>query len=156
MRKIIDKQMKFGETPIDKINIDLRSRDEIPKLLLGLQHVYCNPSLRDEVFKILEKLIPAGSDKNNGRPGMDLWKILVLGIIRLNCNWDYDKLQDIANNHKTIRQMLGHGLCDNDYHYPLQTLKDNISLFTPEILDEINTIVVNAGHALLIKKKLKK
>jgi hypothetical protein len=23
---------------------------------------------------------------------MDLWNILVLGTIRLNCDWDYDKL----------------------------------------------------------------
>lgn len=156
LRKTIDNQMKFGETPIDKINIDPRSRDEIPKLLFGLQFVYCDSILREEVFQILEKLIPEGTSKNNGRPGMELWKILVLGIIRLNCNWDYDKLQDIANNHKTIRQMLGHGLFDDDYVYPLQTLKDNISLFTPEILDEINTVVVKAGHTLLLKKKRKK
>ena len=83
---------------------------------------------------------------------MDLWKILVLGTLRLNCNWDFDKLQDIANNHKTLRQMLGHGILDDDYHYALQTLKDNISLFTVEVLDEINQ-VVKADHALVGKKQ---
>jgi len=149
----MDMQMKFGQTPIDKINIDLRARDEIPKLLLGLQFVYCDKSLREKVFEILEKLIKPDTDKNNGRPGMELWKILVLGIIRVNCNWDYDKLHDIANNHKNIRQMLGHGLFDDDYHYPLQTLKDNISLFTPEIIEEINTVIVQAGQNLVLKKK---
>ncbi len=30
-----------------------------------------------------------------GRPGMDLWKILILGTLRLNCNWDYDKVHEI-------------------------------------------------------------
>ena len=55
---------------------------------------------------------------------MDLWKILVMGAIRLNCNWDYDKLQEIVNNHRTIRQMLGHGLMDDDYNYPIQTLAE--------------------------------
>ena len=69
-----------------------------------------------------------------------------------NCNWDYDKLQDIVNNHKTMRQMLGHEIID-DKIYPLQTLKDNISLLTPDILDKINTIVIEAGHKLLVKKK---
>jgi hypothetical protein len=66
------------------------------------------------------------TDSNNGRPGMDLWKVLVMGTIRLNCNWDYDKLQEMANNHKTLGQMLGHGMMDDDDIYPLQTLKNNV------------------------------
>ena len=33
--------------------------------------------------------------------------------------------------------------------YSLQALKDNVSLFTPEILERINQIVVEAGHNLL-------
>jgi len=84
---------------------------------------------------------------------MDLWKILVLGTLRLCCNWDYDKLMDITNNHRTLRLMLGHGSVYNDYHYPLQTLKDNLSLFTPEVLDRINQIVLQHGHQLIGKKK---
>lgn len=148
--------MTFGQTPIEAIKLDLRSRDEIPKLLLGLQHIYCNNELRQAVFDILETLTPEGINSKNGRPGMDLWKILVMGTIRLNCNWDYDKLQEIANNHKTIRQMLGHGMMDDDKTYPLQTLKDNVSLLTPEVLDEINTLVVKEGHKLLVKKKTRR
>jgi hypothetical protein len=155
LRKIFDPQMSFGQTPIDQIKIDMRSRDEIPKLLLGLQHIYCNPELRLEVFKILEAMVPQKTNVKTGRPGMDLWKILVAGTIRINCNWDYDKLREIINNHKTIRQMLGHGMMDDDMTYPLQTLKDNISLLTPEILDKINTLVVEEGHKVLLKKNTK-
>jgi len=128
MRKIIDMQMKIGETAIANIKFDLRSRDEVTKLLIGLQAIYCNRDVREQVFHALMKLIPSDIDINNGRNGMDLCKILVLGSLRLNCNWDYDKLQEIVNNHKTIRQMLGHGLMDNDVTYPLQTLKDNVQL----------------------------
>lgn len=153
MRKVFEPQMTFGQTPIDQIKIDMRARDEIPKLLLGLQHIFCDKTLRQKVFEILETIIPEDIDSKNGRPGMDLWKILVMGTVRLNCNWDYDKLQDIVNNHKTIRQMLGHGLMDDDDTYALQTLKDNVHLLTPEILDEINTLVVEEGHKLLVKKK---
>lgn len=153
MRKTFESQMTFGQTPIDQIQLNMRCRDEIPKLLLGLQHIYCNPEVRLKVFEILKTMIPDDVDSNNGRPGMDLWKILVMGTIRLNCNWDYDKLQEIANNHKTMRQMLGHGMMDDDKIYPLQTLKDNVSLLTPEILDKINTVIVEEGHKLLIKTK---
>lgn len=153
MRKIFELQMTFGQTPIDQIKFDMRARDEIPKLLLGLQHIYCNRELRQKVFNILETMISGNIDSKNGRPGMDLWKILVMGTIRLNCNWDYDKLQDSVNNHKIIRQMLGHGLMDNDETYPVQTLKDNVKLLTPDILDKINALVVQEGHRLLNKKK---
>jgi len=70
----------------------------------------------------------------------------------LNCNWDYDKVHDMANNHDKIRRMLGHREKDFDSRYPLQTIRDNVSLLTPEILDEINQIVVQAGHSLAMKK----
>jgi hypothetical protein len=49
--------------------------------------------------------------------------------------------------------MLGHGLSDDGETYHLQTLKDNVSLLTPEILDRINQVVVKAGHQLLKKTK---
>jgi hypothetical protein len=153
MRKVIDVQMKFGEIDISKIEFDLKSRDEIPKLLMGLQHIYCNPKVRGQVFTALLDLIPEGTDPNNGRTGMDLWKILVLGTLRLCCNWDYDKLMEIANNHKTLRLMLGHSSLNDECRYPLQTLKDNLSLFTPEVFDRINQIVLQHGHQLVGKKK---
>ncbi len=36
MRKVKESQMKLGEVNIANIKFDLRSRDEIPKLLMGL------------------------------------------------------------------------------------------------------------------------
>jgi len=155
MRKVIDPQVMLGQVDISQIKFDLRSRDEIPKLLMGLQYIYCTPEIRREVFKVLETIVPTGTDANNGRPGMILWKILVLGTIRLNCNWDYDKVKEIADNHKTIRQMLGHSDYADGYLYPIQTIKDNVSLFTPGILNKINEIVVKAGHNLVKKKTIR-
>lgn len=82
---------------------------------------------------------------------MRLWDILVLGTLRLNLNCDYDRVIELANEHNTLRQMLGHGLVDEEDKYRLQTLKDNVSLLTPSVLDDINQIVVQAGHGLLGK-----
>ena len=152
MRKIQENQMQLGEVSIADIEFDLKSRDEIPRLFMGLQYIYCTPGIRKKVFEVLEEIVPKGKDANNGRPGMSLWKILVLGTLRLNCNWDFDKLREIANEHKTLRMMLQHSEYD-EYLYPLKTLKDNVSLLTPETLDKINTIVVDAGHRLAGKKK---
>ena len=36
MRKIMERQMKIGEVGISNIEFDLSSRDEIPKILMGL------------------------------------------------------------------------------------------------------------------------
>jgi transposase, IS5 family len=94
--------------------------------------------------------MPGDTSKTNGRPGMDLWRILVLGLIRLNCDFDYDKLVEIANEHKTVREFLGHiGFGER---YALQTVKDNVGLLTQEVMDEIGCLVVEKGHALFGKK----
>jgi transposase, IS5 family len=157
MRTVIQPQLKFGETDIAAIVIDSKSRDDIPQLLRGLQHIYTEISLRQRVFAILEEVMPVRSDgkgkasSQTGRPGMEQWKILVLGILRLGLNADYDRIQELANQHKTIRQMLGHSDWLDEQEYELQTIRDNVSLFTPEILDRINQEVVHAGHQALKK-----
>ncbi len=152
MRQIKDAQLQIGEQDISKIRFDPRSRDDIPKLLRGLQYIYTTPEIREAVFEVLEEMIPKRVNPKNGRPGMELWKVLVLGVLRLNLNRDYDRIHDLVNNHRTIRQMLGHGLCDDELEYKLQTVKDNVALLTPEILDRINEIVISSGHRLVKKK----
>jgi IS5 family transposase len=164
MRKVIDPQLKFGEQDIGAIWLDPKSRDDIPQFLRGLQYIYTTTDLRDRVFTILEEVIPdrvgeeaqGKADPNTGRPGMAQWKILVLGTLRVGLNADYDRLHELANQHNTIRQMLGHGDWADDYRYELQTLKDNLRLFTPDILDRINQEVVNAGHTLVKKKRARR
>ncbi len=155
MRNVIDDQIKIGETSIKDIQFDLNSRDEIPQILMGLQHIYSNKDLRKSVFDILEDLTPEGIDPKNGRNGMSYWKILVLGTLRLGCNIDYDKLKEIADQHNTVREMLGYLIyLDEEKFYPLQTVKDNVSLLTPEVMDQVNQEVVKYGHSLLGKTVL--
>jgi len=151
MRKTLQNQLTFGEIDISKIEFDPKSRDDIPQLLKGLQYMYTDHSSRKKIFQILREKISPKVDKNNGRPGMDLWKILVMGVLRLNLNWDYDRLHEMVNNHLKIREMLGQDFFNRNL-YHMQTLKDNIALLTPEILDEINQVVVDCGHKLVKKK----
>jgi hypothetical protein len=151
MRVTQNEQMVIGEVDISKIEFDPKSRDDIPKILRGLQFVYTNVPLRTAIFELLESKISPEVSKTNGRPGMPLWIILVCGVIRLDLNCDYDRLHELVNQHNTLREMLGHGaFSDVSYHF--QTLKDNVSLLTPELLDEINQLVVAAGHVLVKKK----
>jgi hypothetical protein len=164
MRTVQNPQMSIGQVDIAGIKLDPKSRDDIPAILVGLQHIYMTPALHDSVFEILQQIIPKRSgegltDKelnedvssSLGRPGMEQWKILVLGVLRLGLNTDYDRIHELANNHTTIRQMLGHSDWCDETQYSLQAIKDNLMLFTPEILDQINQEVIKAGHSLVKK-----
>ena len=75
----------------------------------------------------------------------------MLGVLRLGLNADYDRIAELANQHKTLRQMLGHADWTDESQWHLQTLKDNLRLFTPELLERINQVVVAAGHTLVKK-----
>ena len=137
-----------------------------PLILLGLQHIYCTPELRESVFAILKDILPTtvvdGAAQpvsaELGCPGMNPWTILVLGCLRLCLNADFDRLHELANQHRTLRlipsgaQVLGIADWD-DKTFALQTLKDNLALFTPALLARINQAVVEAGYSLLGKKK---
>lgn len=157
MRNVIEPERYIGQIEIKNIKIDACSRDDIPVILLGLQHIYVTDPLRDVVFNILEDLLPIKAANNGaatvspdrGRPGMDQWTILVLGTLRLGLNADYDRILELANEHKTLREMLGLSGFNSDKRFFLQTIKDNIKLFTPEILERINVEVVKYGHKLL-------
>ena len=72
MRKIIEAQLKFGQVDINQIKIDLRCRDEIPQLLAGLQTIYRDKALREQIFDLLKTILPENINPRTGRPGMDL------------------------------------------------------------------------------------
>ena len=57
MRKVIEKQMKYWQVDIPSIQIDLRSRDDIYQLLLGLRAIYNDRRICEEVFTIVRKLL---------------------------------------------------------------------------------------------------
>ncbi|MCD4819447.1 MAG: ISNCY family transposase [Candidatus Cloacimonetes bacterium] len=148
MRCCIKEQLEFGEVEVREIKLNPRSRDEIPKTLFGLQEIYKNIEIRNKVFSILKEMIPSNISLTNGREGMSFWNILVLGCIRLICNADYDKLHEYANDHRKIMQMLGRSVFEIK-DYPLQTIKDNVRLFTPEILNRINTLLAEFGREVM-------
>ncbi len=105
MRHYFQHEPDLQITPIEKIRLPLKSRDELPPILAGLQWVWMHPTLKAEIFTLLEAKILAGK-KATGRPGMDLWQILVLGVARLGLDADWDRMEHIANYDTLVRQML--------------------------------------------------
>ena len=96
MRNVINPQLMLDEVDVGAIRLDPKSRDDVPQLLRGLQHIYTLPDLRERVFAILREVIPqrttgeGKADAGTGRPGMEQWRILVLGVVRLGLNADYE------------------------------------------------------------------
>ena len=72
-------QFKLGQESLSKIKLDYKSRDDITRLLLGLQHIAGSRTVVSQVFHILQEQIAI---KEMGRSGMSLWRILVLGLLR--------------------------------------------------------------------------
>ena len=156
MRQVHNPQPSFNEIPIPEIVIDPVSRDDIPAVLKGLQHLYCDEELRQQAFKLLEDhvFLPAGEereegspriDPGHGRPGLDLWQVLVLAVVKHAINCDFDRLAELANEHSTLRRMLGLTPEFCDRRFQQRTLVRNVSLLTPPLLSEMNTLVVRAG-----------
>ena len=157
MRKRFEQQKELDASPISEVKIDAKSRHEMPQLMAGLLYIFTTDALNEEVFSILEEKILKGK-KKTGRLGMSLWEILVLGSVRLNLDTNYDMLQDLANNHDTLRGILGvrtKAVFSQGKYYELQTIKDNVGLLDEETLKRISEVVVKAGHQLKKKRKRK-
>ncbi|NQZ56164.1 MAG: ISNCY family transposase [Lentisphaeraceae bacterium] len=159
MRPLINNQpetggtIPFGVTPIREIKFDPKCRDETTKLLRGIQEIYLDEKSRKATFEILKTMPPEETSLNKGRSGMALWTIFILGMLRLGCNWDYDKLKNSFDNHKKIRQMTGLDIIfDQDEITSLQSIHDNVALFTEDVADQINQVVINFGHRKLFPK----
>ncbi|MFT6240345.1 MAG: hypothetical protein ACJAQT_002432, partial [Akkermansiaceae bacterium] len=154
MRKLFDVQLALGAVPIEKVEIPTKTRDELPPILAALQWVFITPEVNREVFAVLESIQPA-DPKSTGRPGMDLWQILVLGVVRLSLGCNYDRLHYVANYDSLVRQLLGQPAFDMTLEFSLTALKENLPLLTEERLAQINAIIARHGR-LTLQKKTKK
>ena len=97
MREIHRRQFQLGQVSIDKIRLDPKSRDDIPAVLKGLQHLWSDEALRARLFALLDEHVLPEVDRTVGRPGMELWQILVLGVLKQGLGCDFDRLHDLAN-----------------------------------------------------------
>lgn len=152
MRYKYQQQLNMGITPISEVKIPTKSRDELPPVLAALQHIFITPELNEKVFSILEAKVKANK-KNTGRTGMDLWEILVLAVVRMALNINYDRLHYLSNFDKLVREIMGvENRLNEGKTYGLQTLKDNVSILDEDTVNQINTLVVESSHNFVLKK----
>ena len=154
MRKRFEQQLSIGQFPISETKINSKSKNSLDELLAALKAIYCTEEYNERIFSLLEKHINS-KKKKTGRSGMDLWCIFVLAQVRLCLNLSYDVLHNLANNHITLRQILGieksFGYDRVEFSY--QNIYDNITMLSDELIAEINVIVLEFGHKEVFKKK---
>jgi hypothetical protein len=88
------------------------------------------------------------ADPDYGRPGLTLWQILVLASVRLGCDFRWDHLQDLAENHANLRHVMQvmHDWEEEAFDY--RRIRDNICRVRPETIEAINHLIVAEGHRL--------
>lgn len=155
MRKRFEQAPELDFHPISEIQINTKTRHQLAPMLVALQYIFTTPELNKQVFIILEEDITK-KKKRTGRMGMSLWEILVLGVVRLNLDIDYDFLIDQANNHDELRGILGvrsKNVFNNKKEYKVQTIIDNVQLLEEKTIVKINEVLVKAGHQIIKKKE---
>ena len=148
MRQHYDKQRRFDRTPIAELMLNYECRAAVIPVLAGLQHIYTCSELRTKMVRLVADDINADSRRDVGRPGLDDWQIVVLAGVRLGCNYDYDKLQDQAENHGALRTMLGVGEWDDGTSFSARRIRNTLCQLRPETIAELNHTIVSCGQEL--------
>lgn len=148
MRKAHCTQGRFDCEAIAELELNLQCRDEIVPILVALKHIYLHPALRDEILQLVAGDVNADSRADQGREGFGYWQILVLAAVRLGCNLDYDRLQDLAENHRKLRHLMGIGDWDEQTSFDWRRIRDNVCLLRPPTITRIYQLLVQEGHRL--------
>ena len=154
MRKRFEQQLTIGQLPIEDTKISIKSKNSLDELLVALKEIYINRGYNEHLFRFLEDHI-SSDKKKTGRKGMDLWCIFVLAQVRLCLNLDYNMLHNLANNHRSLRQLMG---IEKKFGYEpvvlgYQNIYDNVSLLNDQLVKDINDLIVEFGHNEVFKKK---
>jgi transposase, IS5 family len=151
MRQARDPQLRLDCPPIEAVPLNTNCRDEIIPILRALQHIYGDQQLRCEILGLVGKDVNGTTSRKHGRRGLDYWPIVVLASVRLGCNLDYDKLQNLAEEHRTLRRIMGIGDWQDEEEeaFDWRRIRDNLAHLRPETLEKLNQRIVGAGHKLV-------
>ena len=148
MRKAFCDQRRLDCSAIRHVELNLNCRDEIIPMLAALQHIDSQPALRDDILTLVARDVNEKTRDDCGRAGLDYWQILVLASVRLGCNLDYDRLQDLAEQHRALRHIMGVGDWDDATCFGWRRIRDNVCLLRPETIERISHLIVAEGHRM--------
>ena len=147
MRKGYSNRLWFDNTPIEQVKLNPKSRDRMVSVLRVLQQAYVDRELADRILGLVAADIDDNTQTDNERSVMDCWHIVVLAAVWLRCKLTYDRLQDLAENHRNLRAIMGLGDGD-EMEFNERTICDNLSLLKPETIAEIRHLIAGEGHQI--------
>jgi transposase, IS5 family len=141
-------QQRIDQTPLMTVQLNPRSRDETVKMMRGLQAVYADLPTRTAILALIRRDVLGDVRDDVGRPGMDLWSIFVLLCCREALRLDYDRLEDLVENHRLVRAALGIGEWQEQHVFDWTRIWRNVRKVGPETVADINRRVVQLGHQI--------
>ena len=81
MRTTFEKNLQLFHVPIEELQINEQSRDDIPRLLSGLKALYCDEQSRQAVLAHMEVKHSERASLENGRPDMRFRQVPAPGIL---------------------------------------------------------------------------
>lgn len=146
-KKSVFKEIKFGQTMIEDIQLDYNCRDSIIPVLRSLKEIYLNDCLCEKIIDLIGVDI-SHKDISKGRIGLSAWQIFVFATLRQSCDLTYDALMDLANEHDTIRSFLGCSIVIKNDRFSRSCINDNVNFVTPKTWDKINDLILLELNAL--------
>jgi transposase, IS5 family len=148
MRKAFSDQRRLDCHGVLGVQLNLDCRDEIIPILRALQQIYSRPELRQQILDLIAQDVNQDARDDVGREGLDYWQILVLAAVRLGCNLNYDKLQDLAEQHRALRHIMGLGDWSGEEGFGWRRIRDNLCRLKPATIEKISHLIVAEGHRL--------
>ncbi len=104
IRRVHDTRRRPGVPDIRRIRPTVRSRDDIPATPIGLQDPCSDEGTRKRLSGLPGRMVLPGRSRRVGGSGMEPWTILVPGVVKQGPGRGFDRLQEPANGHCTIRR----------------------------------------------------
>jgi IS5 family transposase len=139
MRTLFPRNFQMQATPTDRISFQLHCRHELIPILVALQYIYSRTDVCQQLLRLIQQDVNQHTKASRGRTGLSYWEILVFAAVRLGCDLDYDTLQDLAENHRTLRLLLG--VADDPLApghsapYKWHRLRDNLCCLQPTTIE---------------------
>ncbi len=85
-------------------------------------------------------------DRKVGRPVMEMWRILVMVVVKQELGCDFDRLHELVNQHRTLRRFPGHTDVWNGHRHHYRTLADNMGFPDPKLPVKFSQSIGGSGH----------
>jgi len=64
MRQRFKQQINLRMVTIADVKFSLKSRNDLPPVLLSFQYIFIRPALNEKIFELLKKMISNGTKEN--------------------------------------------------------------------------------------------